>query len=90
MATPDHPLIVSGCIHRAPVRTLAAAATFTHRSLEFNPTMEGATLQQQRHRRTGMLLYMMSGKILVQKLPRKNLRTLLVVINPFDFVSPPY
>jgi hypothetical protein len=45
---PDHFLTVSGCIRRAPVRILAAVATFTPRSLEFNPIMEGATLKQLR------------------------------------------
>lgn len=85
MATLDHRLIVNGCIRRAPVRTLAAAATFTRRSLELNPS----TLQQQRHLRTGMLLHMMSGTILVQKLPRTDLRTLLVT-NSFDVMSFPY
>lgn len=66
----DHLLIVSRCIRRAPVWILAAAATFTRRSLEFSSTIERATLQQLRHLRTGMLLlYMMRGTILVQKLP---------------------
>jgi hypothetical protein len=73
----DHLLIVSTCIRRAPVRTQAAAATFTRPSLEFNPIMEGATLQQLRNLRARMLLYMMMGAILVQKLPPINLRALL-------------
>jgi hypothetical protein len=67
----DRLLIVSGCIRWAPVRTLAAAATFTlrRRSLEFNLIMEEATRQQLRNLRTGMLLYIMRGTNLVQKLP---------------------
>jgi hypothetical protein len=88
MATPqpsDHLLIVSGCIRRAPVRILAAAATFTRRSLEFNPIMEGATRQQLRNLRP----YMMRGTVLVQKLPPIRLRAALVN-NAFDVISLPY
>ena len=71
MATP--PLVVSNCIRRAPVRTLAAAATFTRRNLEFNPTVEGTTLQQQRNLGNCMLLDMdmreLKGMILCYLLP---------------------
>jgi hypothetical protein len=83
--------MVSSCIRRALVRILrlAAAATFTRRSLEFNPVMKGATLQQLRHLRSGILLYLMRGMSLVQKLPPENLRALLVT-NAFDFISFPY
>jgi hypothetical protein len=85
----DHLLIVSGCIHRAPVRRLAAVATFTRRSLEFNPTTKGATLQQLRNLRTGMLLYVIRGTRLVQKLPPVDLWIVLVT-NAFNFISLPY
>jgi hypothetical protein len=86
---PDHLLMASGCIRLAPVRILAAAATFTRSSLEFNPIMEGATPQQLHNLRTGMLLYIMRGTILVQKLPPIDLRAVLVT-NAFDFISLPY
>ena len=77
MATPhplDQLLIVSGCIRGALVRTLAAA-TFTRRSLEINPVMQGATLQQLRNLRTGMLLYTraLKGMVLGQLLPESHL-----------------
>jgi hypothetical protein len=87
----DHLLIVSDCMRRAPVRILVAAATFTRRNPEFNqgPIMEGATLLQLRNLRTGILLYMMRGTILGQKLLPINLRALLVT-NVFDFISLPY
>jgi hypothetical protein len=51
--------------------------------------MEGATLQQLRNLRARMLLYMMMGAILVQKLPPINLRALLVS-SAFDFITLPY
>ena len=92
MATPhplDQLLIVSGCIRGALVRTRAAAATFTPRSLEFSPIMEGATLQQLRNLRTRLLPYIMRGAILVQKLPPIILRALLVTI-AVNFQSLPY
>jgi len=51
--------------HSTAVRLRAAAATFTRRSLDINSIMERATLQQLRNLRTGMLLYMMRGTIVV-------------------------
>jgi len=71
--------MASGCIRLAPVRILAAAATFTRSSLEFNPIMEGATPQQLHNLRTGMLLYIMRGTIIVQKLPPIDLRAVLIL-----------
>jgi hypothetical protein len=59
-------------MRRAPVRILAAATTFIHSKLEFNPIMEGATMQQLRNLRTGTLLAL-KGMILGQLLPGSQL-----------------
>lgn len=77
MATPqpDHLLIVSGCIRRAPVRIPVAAALFTRSNLEFNLIMEGATMQPLRNLRTGTLLYtrVLKGMVPGQLLPGSHL-----------------
>jgi len=81
----DHLLITSDCMRRVPVWILAAAATFTRRSPEFNPgpIVEGATLAvtllQLGNLRTGILLYMMRGTILGQKLLPIDLWALLTL-----------
>jgi len=41
--------------------------------------MEGATPQQLHNLRTGMLLYIMRGTIIVQKLPPIDLRAVLIL-----------
>jgi hypothetical protein len=84
----DHLLITSDCMRRVLVWILAAAATFTRRSPEFNPgpIVEGATLLPLGNLRTGILLYMMRGTILGQKLLPIDLRALLVT-NVFCFIS---